>query len=224
MDPHQRLSRHGYWGWELTHPYAVDPAQLLRQRHSHGSSLLTLYFCRSWVTLRAPGTVLGSGWATRLPVAFSSFVIGGGQVSLCYEGSSRAAARLLLVDPPSVSRDARADEVASISAFRTRDAFVGLSTGLGVGAGVFFELSDDARVVLDEPRHAVAGLLGDEGERPPLPEQQRHERTPEPTDGRYWARTSDLRLVEAERRGLQRATHGTKGSYLEGNREWVADE
>jgi hypothetical protein len=41
MDPHQRLSRRGYRVGQLTQPYAADPAQFLRQRYSHESSLLT---------------------------------------------------------------------------------------------------------------------------------------------------------------------------------------
>ena len=59
MDPHQRLSRRGYWVWQLTQHYAADPTQGLRQRYSHDSSLLTLYSCRPRVTFQARH--LGSG-------------------------------------------------------------------------------------------------------------------------------------------------------------------
>ena len=46
IDPHQYLSRRRYWVWQLTQLYAANPAQLLRQRCSHGSSLLTVYSSR----------------------------------------------------------------------------------------------------------------------------------------------------------------------------------
>ena len=73
MDPHQRLSRRGYWVWQLTQLHAADPAQLLCQRYPHGSSLLTLYSWRPWVTLRARHRIgfwpADAQRATRLPVA-----------------------------------------------------------------------------------------------------------------------------------------------------------
>src|SRR5581483_8981143 len=54
MDPDQHLSRRGYRVGQLTQLYTADPAQLLRQRYSHGSGLRTLYSCPRWVTPRTP--------------------------------------------------------------------------------------------------------------------------------------------------------------------------
>ena len=46
MDPDQCLARRGYRVWQFTEFDAVDPAQLLCQRCSHGSGLLGKCRCR----------------------------------------------------------------------------------------------------------------------------------------------------------------------------------
>jgi hypothetical protein len=59
VDPDKRLSPCRCWIWPLTQLQAVDPAQLLHKRYTHGSRLLTLCGCRPVDRARGPKWLFG---------------------------------------------------------------------------------------------------------------------------------------------------------------------